>query len=142
MNEHDNFMLVTQHLVMKEHLNPNNVIFGGQLLAWLDVAVYIHVSNKMRYKSMVTGSMNNVRFRSPAYLGDIVQIYARIKNIKKTSVTAEGKAVAYYTEENKHRDIIECQISYVAVNEKGRPVKAFTPQGEIETERRNSDSEI
>ena len=131
---------MTQHLVMTEHLNPNNVIFGGQLLAWLDTDVYIHVCNKMRYKSLVTVSMDSVRFKSPAYLGDIVQIYAKIKEIKKTSVTAHGKAVTYTAADGSHRDIIECEITYVAVNENGRPVKAFTPPVGVVEEKRSSDA--
>lgn len=142
MNKNGDFQLVTQHLVMNEHLNPNNVIFGGQLLAWLDTDVYIHVINKMRYKSMVTASMNNVRFRSPAYLGDIVQIYSCIKEIKKTSVTAHGKAISYYSETGKHREIIECEITYVAVGENGRPKKVFTPPNKTFTEKRSHDREI
>ena len=48
----EEFSLVTQHMVMSEHLNPNHHIFGGQLLAWLDTDVYLHCTNRLRYKSM------------------------------------------------------------------------------------------
>jgi acyl-CoA thioesterase YciA len=132
--------LVTQHLVMNEHLNPNNVIFGGQLLAWLDTDVYLHVCNKMRFRSMVTATMNNVRFKSPANLGDLVQIYAKIIEIKKSSVTAMGKAISYYPESDTHRLIIECEITYVAVDKNGKPIKAFTPPPKDWTEKRNRDT--
>lgn len=121
----EDFSLVTQHMVMSEHLNPNHHIFGGQLLAWLDTDVYLHCTNRLRYKSMVTVSMNNVYFKAPGYLGDIIQIYARIKEVRRSSVTAEGKAVAYDPEKQTSREIIACEVTYVAVGPNGRPVRIF-----------------
>ena len=47
----EDYSLITQHLIMTEHLNPNHVIFGGQLLAWLDVDVYLHISKLVKYKN-------------------------------------------------------------------------------------------
>lgn len=119
------FALVSQHMVMSEHLNPNHHIFGGRLLAWLDADVYIHCTNRLRYKSMVTVSMNNVYFKAPGYLGDIIQIYARIKEVRRSSVTAEGMAVAYDPEKQTSREIITCEITYVAVDPSGKPVRIF-----------------
>ncbi len=121
----DNFALVSQHLVMAEHLNPNHHIFGGQLLAWLDVDVYLFCSNQLRRRKMVTVSMNNVYFKAPAYLGDIIQIYARLKDTRRSSVTAAGKAVAYDPEKQTYREIIECEVTYVAVDNHNRPVRLF-----------------
>lgn len=121
----EEFSLVTQHMVMSEHLNPNHHIFGGQLLAWLDTDVYLHCTNRLRYKAMVTVSMNNVYFKAPGYLGDIIQIYARIKEIRRSSVTAQGKAVAYDPEKQTSREIIACEVTYVAVGANGRPVRIF-----------------
>lgn len=121
----EGYSLVSQHLVMSEHLNPNHHIFGGQLLAWLDQDVYIHIANEIRYRKFVTVSMNNVFFRNPAFLGDIVQTYSRIKEKRRSSVTAQGKAVAYDSEHGETRAIIECEITYVALDDNGKPYRLF-----------------
>lgn len=120
------FELVTQHMVMSEHLNPNLHIFGGQLLAWLDTDVYLYAVNKLRYKSMVTVSMNNVYFKNPGYLGDIIQIFAKIKEIRRSSVTLYGKAVAFDPVTGSLREIIECEVTYVAVDKNGKPARIFS----------------
>ena len=91
---------------------------------------------------MVTVAMDHVHFKSPAYLGDLVQIYAKIKEIKKTSITAFGKAIAFYPDNDKHRLIIECEITYVAVDKNGRPIKAFNPPNKEWVERRTADSRV
>lgn len=124
-NANEEFSLVTQHMVMSEHLNPNHNIFGGQLLSWLDTDVYLFCTNRLRYKSMVTVSMNNVYFKAPGYLGDIIQIFAKIKEIRRTSVTAAGRAVAFDPEQQTFREIIECEVTYVALGKNGKPVRIF-----------------
>jgi len=75
---------------------------------------------------MVTVSMNNVYFKAPGYLGDIIQIFARLKEVRRSSVTAEGKAVAYDPEKQASREIITCEVTYVAVGPNGRPVRIFS----------------
>jgi acyl-CoA hydrolase len=70
-------------------------------------------------------SMNNVFFKAPSYLGDIIQIYARIKAVGRSSVTAEAKAVAYDPEKQMSREIIACEVTYVAVGPNGKPVRIF-----------------
>lgn len=119
------YSVVSHHLVMTEHLNANHHIFGGQLVAWLDKDLYVFISTKMKYKRFVTLSMNNVRFRKPASLGDIIQIYAKMKEVKRSSVTALGKAVAFDPEAESHKEIIECEITFVALNEQGKPTRIF-----------------
>ncbi|MDH5716363.1 MAG: acyl-CoA thioesterase [Spirochaetia bacterium] len=117
------FQLISRHLVMPQHLNPNHHIFGGQLLAWLDKDIYIYVTNVLKYLMFVTVSMNNVYFKKPAYPGEILETYGKIKEVKRTSVTAFGKAAAFDPQTGSSRDIIECELTYVSINEKGKPVR-------------------
>lgn len=119
------FSLVTQHLIMTEHLNPNHVIFGGQLLAWLDVDVYLFMAQEVSFKQLVTVSMTNVSFKAPGYLGEHIQIHARLKEKRKSSVTAVGKAIAYDPQSANIREIISCEITYVAVDDSGKPKRVF-----------------
>lgn len=117
------YTLITQHLVMNEHLNPNHHIFGGQLTAWLDKDLYVFACGELSYKKMATLSMDNIRFRNPANLGDILQIYGRIKRVGRTSVCVHGKILAYEPVHDTYVEIIACEITYVALNEEGRPTR-------------------
>jgi acyl-CoA thioesterase YciA len=136
-NEKDNllnFSLVTRHLIMPNELNPNHSIFGGQLIAWLDKDLYVFLTVALKYKNMVTVGMNNVHFKNPAYLGEIIEIYASIKQIRKSSVTAYGKAMATDPTTGNSRLIIQCEITYVAIDANGRPIAVFSknkPEGDL-----------
>ncbi|MDH4263668.1 MAG: acyl-CoA thioesterase [Spirochaetia bacterium] len=120
-----NYSLITRHLIMPNELNPNHSIFGGQLIAWLDTALYVYLTGVVKYKLMVTVGMNNVHFKKPAYLGEIIEIYGSVKQVRKSSVTAYGKAIAVDASTGISRLIIQCEITYVAINDKGKPVAAF-----------------
>ena len=121
----DQYSLISQHLIMTEHLNPNNNIFGGQLLAWLDKDLYIYICNEVSYKALVTLSFEHVRFKKPAKLGEILRIYGKIKLKKRSSITAFGKAVAYDPESKEMREIIECEVTFVALDSQGKPTRIF-----------------
>ncbi len=117
------YKLITQHLVMNEHLNPNHHIFGGQLTVWLDKDLYVFACGELRYKKFATLSMDNIRFRNPANLGDILQIYGRIKQVRRSSVCVFGKILAYEPVHDTYREIIACEITYVALNDQGKPAR-------------------
>ena len=117
--------MVTRRLIMPEDLNPNHSIFGGKLLAWMDVDLYLFASAKVKITNMVTAAMDKVNFKNPAYLGEIIEITAAISRIRRSSVTIHGKAQAHDPKTSDRRLIIECEITYVAVDDEGHPVPAL-----------------
>ena len=112
--------LITQHIIMPENLNPNYHVFGGALLAWLDKDIYIYTATQLKHSLFVTGSMNDVRFRKPAYLGEILQLYGKIREVRTSSVVTSGIAVAFNPETGVKRKVIECEIIYISVNTQGK----------------------
>lgn len=124
----NDFTIVTRHIVMSEHLNPNGTLFGGQLLAWLDSDLAIFACEHAKYKSLVTASMDNVKFKAPGRIGDVVKIYAKILEVKPHYLLIKGKAVAHNVETGEERVVIECDIQMVAVDESGRLIRKFVPE--------------
>ncbi len=117
------YTMVSQHLVMNEHLNPNLRIFGGTLTAWLDKDLYMYVARELSYKKFATLTMEKIHFRSPANLGEFLQIYGKLKQVGNSSVTVYGVVLAFDPEIDLYREIIACEITYVALDESGKPAK-------------------
>lgn len=124
----NDFTLVTQHIVMSEHLNPNDTLFGGQLLSWLDSDLVIYACEKAKCKRLVTASMDNVKFKHPGHLGDLIKIYAKICEVRPHYIVINGKAVSHNVETSEQKTIIECDIKVVAVDKNGRLEKKFVPE--------------
>jgi acyl-CoA thioesterase YciA len=117
--------LVTQHLVQPGYLNYHGNLFGGAMLSWLDEGVAMYAMGKIQFTNIVTASMRDVKFKSPGKLGDIIQIYAMLDHIGKASLDVKAIAISNNPEKKTMNEIIDCMITYVCLDEKGRPFSYF-----------------
>ena len=119
------YEFISQRLVRHKHLNPYGYLFGGEMLSWLDEAGAIYVINKIKYETIVTVAMDQVVFKNPALPGSIIKFYAHILKTGRSSVTVKLKAVSEDAVNEKSLLIIECEITYVCLDEKGIPFALF-----------------
>lgn len=116
---------INQHMVMPRDLNPADNIFGGQILAWLDEAAGIYVMTKVEYANIVTYKMENVHFKNPAKNGDFVKIFGEIIETVNTRIIVKVRALSYNPFTHKEREVITCTVTFVCLDEKGRPYPLF-----------------
>lgn len=117
--------LVTQHIVMSKELNAHGNLFGGTMLAWLDEASAIYVMRKLAYSNIVTVSMDDVSFKTPGRNGDIILIYSEVDKVGKSSVTVKTSAFSMNERMTDKKEIIQCKITFVCLDEAGKPYPYF-----------------
>ena len=105
---------------MPADLNQNGDVFGGWVMAQVDVAGAIPAMRRARGR-VATVSVNSFLFKQPVSVGDIVSFYAQIVRIGQTSITVN---VEVYAERN-YADLItvkvtEAQLTYVAIDSSGK----------------------
>ena len=104
---------------MPADLNQNGDVFGGWVMAQVDVAGAIPAMRRARGR-VATVSVNSFQFKQPVSVGDIVSFYAEIERVGTTSVTVK---VEVYAERNFANTIIvkvtEAELTYVAINADG-----------------------
>ena len=111
---------------MPADLNQNGDVFGGWVMAQVDVAGAIPAMRRARGR-VATVSVNSFLFKQPVSVGDIVSLYAEIVRIGNTSITV---CVEVYAERNYAAPIIvkvtEAELTYVAIDGEGnkRPLPA------------------
>lgn len=76
---------VMTQIVLPNDTNPLGNLFGGQLLAWMDLASSV-ASKRHSEGIVVTASVNNVSFTTPISLGSVVTLEARITRAFNTSM--------------------------------------------------------
>lgn len=104
------------YIVMYEHLNVHSTLFGGQLMAWMDLTAAI-LARKVSCSEVVTIKFSEILFKQPAKLGDVLEITATLKKTGKTSMTIGLSA---------HKDrgktfIAEAEAVFVALDKNGNP---------------------
>ena len=83
--------------VMPDHINVVGTLFGGQMIAWVDLSAAKVAHRFLKGTNVdgaVTRTIDKVEFKEPVYLGDWVNFLATIVSIGKTSFTIQVDAYA------------------------------------------------
>ena len=71
---------------------------------------------------MATVAVNQFIFKQPVKVGDILSFFARITKVGRTSVTVQVEVYAEgYRSQGEYSKVTEAQLTYVAIDEQGRP---------------------
>jgi len=104
---------------MPADVNANGDIFGGWVMAQVDIAGGICAARRARGR-VATVAVNAFQFRQPISVGDVVSFYAHIERAGRTSVTVHVEVIA---ERDPARPVVvkvtEATLTYVAIDESG-----------------------
>ncbi len=115
----------SRRLVMPEHLNSANRLFGGTILAWIDEEAFIFAKCQLKTPRLVTRHISEINFVSPAMQDDIVEFGFDIVRFGRTSIAITCQA----RNKDGGKVIIEIEkIVFISVDQHGDP----TPHGVTE----------
>ena len=117
----------TRKWVKPEDLNPNNNLFGGRLLQWIDEEAALYTMIQLENRKIATKFMSEVNFVSSAKQGDIVELGIQVEKFGNTSITLSCIARNKMT----RKPIVTIDnITMVNLGEDGRPA----PHGKTKVE--------
>lgn len=100
--------------------NPQGTLFGGQLVAWMDKAAGVAAMRRAR-STVVTAAIENITFKVPVHVGDLVELEARVIAVGRSSMQVE---VAVFRETPFGTDRVPCtmgRFTMVALDDDRRP---------------------
>lgn len=77
----------TRKWIKPQDLNPNETLFGGRLLEWIDEEAALYAIIQLENPRTVTKFMSEINFKSSAKKGDIIEIGLDIIGFGNTSIT-------------------------------------------------------
>lgn len=118
-------------LVTPDMANFSGKMHGGELLKLLDKVAY---TCAMRYSGhyAVTLSVDNVLFKEPIHIGELITFLATVNYTGNTSMEIGIKVVAENIKQRTVRHTHSCYFTMVAMGEDGRPTSV--PQLEMKDE--------
>jgi acyl-CoA hydrolase len=130
----DSIVTMTE-LVLPQHTNQLGNLLGGQLMHWIDICAALAAS-KHSEKVCVTASVDNIDFKEPIKLGDVVTLIASVNRAFNTSVEVGVRVMAenYIKVKNLHTN--SAYLTFVGVDENGKPLKTFEIIPETNEEKR------
>jgi acyl-CoA hydrolase len=129
---------VLTELMMPHHANIMGNVFGGHILSLVDRVAAVAAIRHSR-KPCVTVSVDKVDFREPIHVGELVTAYARVNHAGRTSMEVGVKIVAEEVITGDKRHTNSCYITYVALDEAGRPTEVPPIAPETPDEKRRYD---
>jgi len=113
-------------IAMPADANPSGDIFGGWLMAQMDLTAGNAAARRARGRC-VTVAVNGMVFHHPVFVGDEVSLYAEIVGVGRTSLTIRVEAWRRSPIEIETQKVTEATFSFVAINGNRRPRPV--PQG-------------
>tara|TARA_B100000959_G_scaffold197867_1_gene206964 strand:- start:80 stop:604 length:525 start_codon:yes stop_codon:yes gene_type:complete len=128
-------------MVMPNDTNNLNTLFGGKLMYWMDMAAAICANNHTN-SVVVTASVDNITFKAPIHKGDIVTLNAFITRVFNTSMEVFIEVTAQNTNKKEKIESNTAFFTFVALNQKGKPVKVSEIHPENENDKKLFDGAL
>jgi acyl-CoA hydrolase len=117
-------------LVMPQHSNNAGRLFGGQLMAWIDLAACV-VAFRHSEEHCTTASVDYLSFDRPIYVNDIIVLYGCMTYVGNSSM--EIRVDTFTERAGLVRELANrAYLTFVSIDENGRPKRV--PRLEIQTE--------
>ncbi len=125
-----------RYLVMPNHTNPQNSIFGGVVMSWIDMAAAM-VTERHSNRPVVTVHVDGINFKAPIKIGDHVLIKASLNYVGKTSMLVGVKVLAENPFTGITRHTTTAYLVFVALDDIGKPidVRRLIPESDEEKRR-------
>ena len=112
--------VIMTELVLPQNTNALGTIFGGTVMAWIDIAAAIAAGRHTR-KIVVTASIDALHFIAPIKLGHVVHIHARVNRAFRTSVEVGVRVDSENNLTGEKTHTVTAYVTFVALDSNGRP---------------------
>ena len=113
---------VMSELMMPNHANIMGNVFGGVILSLVDRVAAVAAIRHAR-KPCVTVSVDKVDFKEPIHVGELLTAHARVNYAGRTSMEVGVKIIAENVLTGERRHTNSCYVTYVALDDHGRPTE-------------------
>lgn len=107
-------------LVLPNDTNTFGNLMGGRLLYWMDICSAM-AAQKHCNNVVVTASVDNVSFKRPVKLGEVVTIKAQVTRAFNTSLEVRLEVFAQNLPKGTKDKSNEAYYTFVALDEEGKP---------------------
>jgi acyl-CoA thioesterase YciA len=107
---------------MPSDVNANGDIFGGWVLAQMDIAGGIVAARRAEGR-VVTVAIEAMTFHQPIKVGDVVSIYGEVVRIGNSSLAVRLETIVRRRLDPAEIKVTDGVFTYVAIGDDGRPRK-------------------
>ena len=122
-------------LVLPHHTNQLGNLLGGELMHWIDICAAVSAAKHSQHVC-VTASVDRIDFHHPIKLGNVVTLTASVNRAFRTSMEVGVEVYAELLTEGTKVHTNSAYLTFVSVDENGKPVETFEIVPETDEEKR------
>jgi acyl-CoA hydrolase len=122
-------------LVLPNDTNTYGDLMGGRLMYWMDIAAYLSAAKHCNSGAM-TASVDNISFKTPIKLGNVICIEAKVTRAFTTSMEIHLKVWNQNTIEQTRVLSNEAYFTFVALDAQKQPKKVPAIIAETDEEKK------
>ncbi len=115
----DSITQMTEY-VLPQHANALGNVFGGQIMAWVDLCAAI-CGQRHSGRIAVTTFVDDLKFQQPVKVGEVVRLCARITATFRTSMEIEVDVEGEDSRTGKRWPCVSALLTFVAIDDDGKP---------------------
>ncbi len=127
--------VVLTQIMLPQDTNSAGNVHGGTIMKLADNAAFVVASRHCR-TNVVTASVDRIDFLAPVYIGDLLTLKARLNWTGHASMEIGIKIEAEDLFTGKVRHVATALLTFVALDERGRPKPVPPLIPETEEDRR------
>ena len=131
--------VITREVVMPQHANPQQTLFGGQMVCWIDMVAGM-AARRHACGPIVTASIDNLSFTEPVFVGDILLLQAKVNYVGRTSMEVGVKVSVEHLYTGQFTPVTRAYLTFVALDENRRPRPVPRLRCETEDDKRRYDN--
>ena len=101
-------------------INANGHIFGGWVLAQMDIAAGI-VASRRANGAVATVAIEGMEFLAPIHLRDLISVYADVERVGRTSMGIRIEVVATRDRGETEVKVTDGLFTFIAIDDQARP---------------------
>jgi acyl-CoA hydrolase len=106
--------------VLPQHANIGGTVFGGQIMAWVDLCAAI-CAQRHAGRPCVTAYVDDLLFKRPVRIGQVVRLRAEILATFRTSMEIDVQVTGEDSVTGETWPTVEARVVFVAMDEARRP---------------------
>ena len=110
-------------VMLPEDANPDGFVHGGAIMKLADTAAGVCAARYARTR-VATVAIERMTFISPAQIGDVITVHARLVRVGRTSMTIDIEVYAEGRMNEEPRKTSDGRFIFVSLDNIGRPTPA------------------
>lgn len=107
--------------VLPQHANALGNVFGGQIMAWVDLCAAI-TAQRHAGNLAVTAYVDDLMFEKPVKVGEVIHLRAQLTATFRTSMEIEVTVTGEDPRTRRRWPCVHAYLTFVCIDEKGQTV--------------------